>query len=95
MSGYESCDYFVLLVGRNTLKSDMTREEIDWALGHRMTIIPLWHNKFSLHWKRWDNLEERSINVIDETEAIRVKEESASGYNTAIVELLNRFGITP
>ena len=29
------------------------------------------------------------------TNAIRVTDESASGYNTAIVELLNRFGITP
>ena len=89
------CDYFVLLVGKNTLKSDMTREEIDWAIGHRKMIIPLWHNKFSLKWKQWDSLEDRYRNVIDETEAIRVKEESASGYNTAIVELLNRFGITP
>ena len=30
-----------------------------------------------------------------QTNAIRVTDESASGYNTAIVELLNRFGITP
>ena len=55
----------------------------------------LLHNKFSLKWKTWENLDDKYKNVIDETEAIRVKEESASGYNTAIVELLNRFGITP
>ena len=33
--------------------------------------------------------------VIQKTNAIRVTDESASGYNSAIVELLNRFGITP
>ena len=33
--------------------------------------------------------------AIQQTNAIRVTDESASGYNTAIVELLNRFGITP
>ena len=33
--------------------------------------------------------------VIQQTNAIRVTDESASGYNTAIVELLNRFGVTP
>ena len=84
-----------LLVGRTTLKSGMTLEEIDWAIGHRRTIIPIWHHRFSLNWKMWDNLADKYRNVIDATEAIRVKEESASGYNTAIVELLNRFGITP
>jgi hypothetical protein len=29
------------------------------------------------------------------THTIRVLEESALGYNNAIVELLNRFGVTP
>ncbi len=33
--------------------------------------------------------------VIQQTNAIRVTDESASGYNRAIVELLNRFGVTP
>ncbi len=35
------------------------------------------------------------MDTIQQTNAIRVTDESASGYNSAIVELLNRFGVTP
>lgn len=53
--------------------------------------------KLAANWKD-KNLVSRISDVrdvIQQTNAIRVTDESASGYNTAIVELLNRFGVTP
>ncbi len=44
----------------------------------------------------WRNIVTPEIDAaLNNTHTIRVLEESASAYNTAIVELLNRFGITP
>ena len=53
--------------------------------------------RFAAEWKdeRLRNRKDDVTNVINRTNAIRVLDESASGYNTAIVELLNRFGIAP
>ena len=47
------------------------------------------------HTRNGQTFDEPVKEEISETNAIRVTDESASGYNTAIVELLNRFGITP
>ena len=99
----KECDYFIVLLGRNTIKSDMTIQEIKWAMQYRKQasteeekkIIPIWHSGFNIRHKRWANVDRQVKEEISETNAIRVTDESASGYNTAIVELLNRFGITP
>ena len=100
----KDCDYFIVLLGRNTLKSEMTIKEIKWAIQHKeqsenegdeKKIIPIWHRGFNVSHKKWACVDEAVKDEIKETNAIRVKDESASGYNTAIVELLNRFGITP
>ena len=108
----KGCDYFIILLGEDTLASKMTVKEICWAIDNKRTIIPIWHNGFGLaekfdlsaemerfaaEWKdeRLRNRKDDVTNVINRTNAIRVLDESASGYNTAIVELLNRFGITP
>ncbi len=50
---------------------------------------PKWEDKFVVE------KEDLVIEIFQQTNAIIVHDESASGYNTAIVELLNRFGITP
>ena len=97
----KACDYLIILLGRNTLKSEMTIQEIKWAIEYRRDqekekkIIPIWHSKFNIGHKRWQDVDQVIKDEISETNAIRVLDESASGYNTAIVELLNRFGITP
>lgn len=108
----KSCDFFIILLGKETLASDMTAREICWAIDSERTIIPFWHGEFG---KQEDfdlsqyvvklaaSWSDKSLvsrigdvrDVIQQTNAIRVTDESASGYNTAIVELLNRFGITP
>ncbi len=99
----KECDYFIILLGRNTLKSDMTIQEIKWAIEYReqasteyeKKIIPIWHRGFNVKHKKWNEVDQIVKDEISATNAIRVTDESASGYNTAIVELLNRFGVTP
>ena len=89
------CDYFIILLGEKTLASDMTVKEIEWAIKYRKTIIPVWHSGFDLDSEQWKDVDSKVKEAIQRTNAIRVIEESASDYNRAIVELLNRFGITP
>lgn len=87
-------DYLIAIIGRQTLKSEICIKEIVWAIEAGLNIIPIWHNKFRYKPNKWDIPPEVS-QLLAITNAIAVKEESASGYNTAIVELLNRFGVTP
>jgi hypothetical protein len=91
----QASDYFVLLLGPETLTSDITCKEIGWALEAGANIIPVWHNGFEYKSAEWPELPEAIDVVVSGKHRIAVHEESASGYNTAIVELLNRFGITP
>ncbi len=90
-----ACDYFIILLGKKTLTSDMTVKEIKWALQYERTIIPVWHSGFDLKGEEWLELDQEVKDAIQQTNAIIVQDESASGYNSAIVELLNRFGVTP
>ena len=91
----KDCDFFIALLGEDTLSSPMTVKEISWALDAKRTIILIWHSGFDIDSEKWAVVPADVMNVIQQTNAIRVTDESASGYNTAIVELLNRFGITP
>lgn len=90
----EAHDFFILLLGKETLSSKVVREEITWALASGATILPVWHNGFVYRSSDW-NLPPEIDHVLKTTHTIRVLEESALAYNNAIVELLNRFGITP
>ena len=91
----KKCDYLIILLGEETLASTMTIKEIEWAIKYRKTIIPVWHSGFDLDSEQWNDIDSKVKDAIKQTNAIRVIEESASDYNRAIVELLNRFGITP
>ena len=88
-------DYFIILLGKDTLSSPMTMKEIEWALRYERTIIPIWHSGFDIRDKKWKDVSDEVLNAIQQINAIRVTDESASGYNSAIVELLNRFSFTP
>ncbi|HEX2908775.1 MAG TPA: toll/interleukin-1 receptor domain-containing protein [Phototrophicaceae bacterium] len=90
----QKSDYLVLLLGKQTLKSDYVLREIQWAHEVGISIIPVWHNKFKYKSEKWQ-LPSEIDQKLANTHAIEVKEESALGYDTAITELLNRFGITP
>lgn len=91
----KACDYFIILLGKETLSSPMTVKEINWALEYDKTIFPIWHSGFDLKDIKLPKNDQEVKDAIQQTNAIIVQDESASGYNTAIVELLNRFGITP
>ncbi len=91
----KACDYFIILLGKKTLCSDMTVKEIKWSLQYDRTIIPIWHSGFDLNDEKWTDVDQEVKDAIQQTNAIIVQDESASGYNSAIVELLNRFGVTP
>ena len=91
----KKCDYFIILLGKETLASGMTVKEIAWAIQYGKMVIPVWHSGFDLDSEQWKDVDSKVKDAIKQTNAIRVIEESASDYNRAIVELLNRFGITP
>ena len=91
----KKCDYFIILLGKETLTSEMTVKEIKWAIEYKKTIIPVWHSEFDPSLDKWKNIDCKVKSAIKRTNAIRVLEESASRYNSAIVKLLNRFGVTP
>ena len=73
----------------------MTVKEIQWALKYERTIIPIWHSGFDLSSDKWAEVDQAVRDAIQQTNAIRVTDESALGYNTAIVELLSRFNVMP
>jgi len=90
----ESSDYVVLLLGKETLHSPMTLNEIMWARAAKKVIIPIWHNDFQYRSSDWQLLPDLD-DVLTNTHTIIVQNESAGGYNAALTELLNRFGFTP
>ena len=90
------CDYFIVLLGKETLCSRPTLKEIHWALDYEKSITPIWHNGFTFAPKKWKDLDHEITKVVQKKQAIEVTKESAGGYDIAIRELLtNRFGITP
>ncbi len=87
-------DYLVAILGKDTLRSEVCGKEIQWALEANVKIIPVWHNGFVYNSADW-TLPLEVETALQKMHTIRVIEESALGYNNAIVELLNRFGLTP
>ncbi len=86
--------YVIVLLGPSTLESEVCRQEIKWGIEYGLKIIPIWHNGFIYRSGEWDVA--LSIDrALSKTHTIRVIEESALGYNNAVIELLNRFGVTP
>ncbi len=87
-------DYLIALLGKETLRSQVVLQEIQWAMEAGLSIIPVWHNGFKYTAGAWP-LPPEIDRKLSSTHSIEVKEESALGYDMAITELLNRFGITP
>jgi hypothetical protein len=87
-------DYFLLILGKETLKSPITIKEISWALEYKKTIIPIWHNGFLFKAEDWPDLPVEISQALTNTHTIRVIEENPLTYDTALRELLNRFGIS-
>lgn len=87
-------DYLVLLIAPTTLQSMVTIQEIEWAMGAGTMIVPIWHRGFSFKASEWVRLPEKVRELIGDTHTIRVTEENPLAYNSALSELLNRFGIS-
>lgn len=87
-------DYLVLLLAPTTLQSKVTIQEIEWAMGAGTTIIPIWHRGFTYKKSEWSSISETVRELVSDTHTIRVPEENPLAYNTALSELLNRFGIS-
>jgi hypothetical protein len=90
----QKSDYLIALLGKETLKSDVVETEILWAMDAKTKIIPIWHGGFKASGEMTETTGEIA-KLLQETHTIRVLEESALGYNNAMVELLNMFGVTP
>ncbi len=87
-SRIRNSDYLVCLIGPTTLDSAYVRAEVDWALdADGVNVVPVWHNGFEPAHDYPQALALRN--------AIRIHEESAEAYNTALVRLLNRLGYAP
>lgn len=76
--------YFILLVGPTTFDSDWVRREIDIAAEAGCIIVPIWQADVLR--------DERTPEVVNARQEIRVERETAESYETAILKLLNRMG---
>ncbi|MEO1290002.1 MAG: toll/interleukin-1 receptor domain-containing protein, partial [Chloroflexota bacterium] len=90
----KNSDYFIVLLSNKTLHSKVTVKEIQWAIEGDVTIIPMWHNDFEFNAQDWTNLTVSVSQALASTHTIRVLEENPLTYDTALRELLNRFGIS-
>lgn len=86
-------DYFICLVAPGTVDRVVIRDEIRWALETRarrnIRLIPLWHNGFSER-ELGADVAEDIREFITGTNAIKISDESAQGYETGLNLLLNR-----
>ena len=90
----KNSDSFIILLGNKTLESTVTIQELQWALEAGIPIIPIWHNGFSYKSGDWQKIPLEVDNALKNTHTIRVIEENPLTYDTALRELLNRFGIS-
>lgn len=90
----KNSDYFIILLGNETLNSEVTVKEIQWAIEGNVTLIPIWHNGFEFDTEKWEDLPDEVSQALSSTHTIRVLEENPLTYDTALRELLNRFGIS-
>lgn len=90
----KSSDYFVILLSNKTLDSEVAIREIQWAIESNIKLIPIWHNGFAFEADDWLDLPVKVSQALSSTHTIRVLEENPLTYDTALRELLNRFGIS-
>lgn len=87
---------FLCVMGPQTLLRPNVRNEIHWAVEANVPSIPIWHAGFSA---QPDQLPEDAVvrAFVDRKNAIRVLEESALAYDSAMNQMLNQleFGGVP
>jgi TIR domain len=91
-----NCNAVILLLAPGTLESEHVHKEIEWSLEARSLIIPIYHAGLkSVSADSGNPLAPRIHEQLKNINGIHVLDESAASYNNAIVQLLNRFGVTP
>jgi hypothetical protein len=86
---------FVCLVGPNTLESEYVRQEVLWALDADAHIVPIWHNGFNETQWELARMRYKALEAFFGKQAIQVDHENPVAYETAIIQLLNHFDVTP
>jgi hypothetical protein len=90
-----TCEHLIALLGPATLTSAYVREEIVWAMNTRARIIPVWHNGFDEAQLAQYQAQYPALAAFFGKQAIKVEQENPAAYETAIIQILNRFGIMP
>lgn len=95
-SNIEERDYFVLLLGRKTLTSQMVLQEIAWAYKHHLAIIPIWHNGFRYAPKPALEKQIPAVlkSLLTDTHTLVVEKENPEQYDYTIHRLLRYFDRT-
>lgn len=91
----DRCDSFIAVVGPKTLESNQVRQEIEWAIQGEKTVIPIWHNNYSQALNQEFQEKYPELGRFFVKNAILVEKENPVGYEGALIQLLNRFGVTP
>jgi hypothetical protein len=86
-------DHFICLLGDGTLKSENVRNEIKWAYeAEGVWSIPIWQPSFNFNSEELAQYDSVIKHFVEKRNAIRITEESARAYDTAISLLLNQLG---
>jgi hypothetical protein len=86
-------DYFILLIGRTTLISQVVIQEITWAYEHQLRVIPIWHNNFRYTPKPEHNVPPILKSLLSDTHTLVVEQENPSQYDYIMQRLFRYFDI--
>jgi hypothetical protein len=93
----KNCDYFILLLGPNTLDSKYVRKEIEWAYESQRICLPIWYANFSHEANlvsRGDIRDEIKSYIGKKNAHIIDGKDSAASYHNSIASIVNRLGYT-
>lgn len=93
-STIQNVDYLILLLGKETLLSSVTIDEIQWATEANKTIITIRHNGFTFENADWAKTPEEIRKVIEDTHSLEVLDENPSEYDATLERLTNYFQIS-
>ena len=86
-------DYFIGLIGAQTLDSPNVMDEIEWALDANCRIVTILHPAFRFeHITNPDARQQNIIAELNKRQLIMINSESAEHYDSAIRKLLNTLG---
>jgi len=88
--------YFIILdknISDSSEQQVHTVKEIQWAIEEKVPIISIW-NGFVFDADDCSDLPDKVSQALSSTHTIRVLEENPLTFDTALRELLNRFGIS-